>query len=480
MDPVVLGGAAIVIGVLYMLTRVPEVVQESEMPAVGNQPIVREVEAPAKAVVGQFVNEQYAVEAPQSTGATTGASAGAGGTGVGGQVAQLIGSAIVTKGNILGATALVGQAAEFANTNIARNTEKLLNETGQTKALHDFKQRQEGGYNMVSGKIDEALLKGSEMYFKGTPPIVQELGKGMAAGVGDVITAPIKVAQILDSDFSNRIGRFNAGDDLSKTLVALEFARDLTPGASGLGNKLLVQGVGGGLADMIAKTPAERAKADEVLDMLNLSKQGENLARIVLPAIQASVDETAARLAREKIERDAAAKALSDKMAADALAANAKIRADLAKIGGGGIVTTMPVMPNPVRTTMPVVWTMPVTSTPVALNPVRTTMPVVPKLPANPAQKAIEASVKETADRLAREKAERDAAAKAASDKLAAEQKARDAALQASLKATADRLAKEAADRKAALAASDAKAKADLAKIAEALKPKPPPPPPPK
>ena len=106
---------------------------------------------------------------------------------------------------------------------------------------------------------------------------------------------------------------------------------------------MLVQGVGGGLADMIAKTPEERAKATEVLDMLDASKQGEKLARIVIPAIQASMDETTARLEREKIERDAAAKALRDKMAADALANIAKMRADLAKIVGGGIVSLMPV-----------------------------------------------------------------------------------------------------------------------------------------
>jgi hypothetical protein len=395
MNPAVVAvGAAAIGGVLYALSRN---MADSAGPA--NDDDNRETELPAQAEVAQFVNEAYTVEAPASTGTTTGNATGATTgpttgttsgttTGMAGQVAGFAGELIATRTNVLAAVSIAGQAADFANTGVRKNTEELFKDAGLEKELQAFEKRQ-GGYDMVSGRIGDEALKGAERVLQGAPPLVQDFGKGVAKGLGSLANAPVEVSALFDSAISATQARYqSAQTDADRALVVLG-AKDR------ILTDVVFNGVGSGLADMIAKTPEERAKADEVLQLINPSNQVDRLTTVIKPAVEASLKETADRLAREKAARDAAAKAISDRLAADRRARDA----------------------------------------------------------------AAQASLKATADRLAREKRERE-------EKLAREKRERDAAA----KATADRLARERREREAALAASNAKARSDLQNIGNAFR----------
>jgi hypothetical protein len=372
--------------------------------------------------VGHFVNDKYDTIAPESFGTNqaTVSPNPAPSNPLPNQAAEFLGTMLVGRTSVLAGVTVIGQVADFANTGVRNNTESLMKDAGMQRELQQFEQRQ-CGYDMVSGRIDETLLKGTSEVLKGQPPIIQSLGKGVALGVGDLVNAPVEVAALLDSAISGQVTKFQTGNDLQKAMVVVGFKDAIISG-------IVFDGIGGGLVDMIAKTPEEKAKGQEVLDMLNPSKQIDRAVELLVPAVQASLAETTARLAREKAERDAAAKALADKLAAEQKARDAAAAALSAKLA--------------------------------AEQKAR--------------DAAFQASLKETADRLAREKTARDAAARALSDRLAAEQRARDAAFQASLRATADRLAREKRERDDRLAREkrerDDKARADAQKRADDLK----------
>lgn len=274
------------------------------------------VEAPAQAEVGTFVNDTYAVEAPLSSGTVTGTT---GGTGMTGTIAEFAGGMLATPHPVLAAGALAGQVADFANTGVRRNTETLFKEAGLQSDLQAFLQRQDG-YDMASSKIDEAMLASADVALQGAPPLIQDFGRGFVSGVGDLANAPVELAALADSAVSGQVAKFKGGDDIDKAMVIMGSTAAMTTG-------ILFDGIGGGLADKIAKTPEERAKAQEVLNMMNPAKQAENVVRIAVPAIQASIKETEARLAKEKADRDAAAKALSDRLAAEQRARDAAAKA---------------------------------------------------------------------------------------------------------------------------------------------------------
>lgn len=207
--------------------------------------------------VETFTNGAVASEAPPATGAPPQSVR------LAGQAANVAGSILATANPYATAAALAGQVADVANKGVRKSTEALMHETGMQKDLQHFQKRQDG-YDLVTHRIDDAMVNSANRLTGGKLPIVSDLARGITSGIGDVVHAPVEIAALLDSSISREVTKFKLGDNLNKTAVVLRAPQSIVSG-------VLFDGIGGGLADVIAKTPAQRAKADEVLHAINPS-----------------------------------------------------------------------------------------------------------------------------------------------------------------------------------------------------------------
>lgn len=188
----------------------------------------------------------------------------------------------------LAAVAISGQVADFANPGVRTTSEALFEKSGLQKELVAFNKRQDG-YDSETVQIDAALLSSTDRLLGGVPPLVKDFARGVALGVGDLANAPVEIAALLNSAISGQQARWHGGDDGDKVRFVLLGGHEVVAG-------ILIDGIGGCIADKLAKTPVEREKALEVLNMINPSKQLDRLDAVATPAIDASLAETAVRL----------------------------------------------------------------------------------------------------------------------------------------------------------------------------------------
>jgi hypothetical protein len=214
------------------------------------------------------VHEAAAAEAAQETRAEVQTLVGAPTTTAGQTVAQLLGTVLATRGNVLGAVALGGEIAELANSALRPTTEAMLSEAGLNRGLVNYTRRQEA-YDTASARIDDHMLDAMTLAMPNASPLVRQFGIGIAEGVGSIASAPVELAQLLDTGVMHERARYVHGDKVDKAIAV---------SGLGLANSIWFDGVGMGLVNLIAHTPAQQARGQQVLNALNPSQQVHRIA----------------------------------------------------------------------------------------------------------------------------------------------------------------------------------------------------------
>lgn len=198
-------------------------------------------------------------------------------------VAQFVGEVAAQWTDTAGAVGFAGQIANFANPGVRQVAEDQFKNAGLAKPLADFEKRQ-NGYASATKAIDTATEKvQARLDQLPVPGVVQGLAKGVVGGVSELVSAPVKVIAVSDSAISKEVAAFQAGDKVDKGIAIAGLAMGGAPVT--LTSTIVVDGIGRGLANVIARTPQqhERAKkvldnADKVLDMINPTKVASKVA----------------------------------------------------------------------------------------------------------------------------------------------------------------------------------------------------------
>ncbi|KAJ1632243.1 hypothetical protein T492DRAFT_868551 [Pavlovales sp. CCMP2436] len=158
---------------------------------------------------------------------------------------------------------MVGDLSEAANAQLRSKTEALLKQQKQQAELEAYMARQTE-LARVTAVVDKPLRNAVADLKPGSAE--RALASGVLDAVGSISTAPMQIAAVLDTCFTAQQARIT---EILKTQGAGVAAalQVLTP--LNMAGDIIVGGLGGTLADVFAKTPQERARADEVLRLLN-------------------------------------------------------------------------------------------------------------------------------------------------------------------------------------------------------------------
>jgi hypothetical protein len=202
----------------------------------------------------------------------------------GGALAKYGTASIGKLGGGLAALGLAGDLSELANDKLRGQAVELLKRAEQNKQLELYVARQTE-FDRATDAVDVPLLELTSDLAEGS--VEKGLADGALGAIGSIATAPIEIVAVVDTAMAMHqaraaIIRREQGDfAASAYLVSMGYA---------MVGDVVVGGLGGSLADMIAQTPEERARAEVVLQLLNPANARETGERLA-PHVEGIIDE---------------------------------------------------------------------------------------------------------------------------------------------------------------------------------------------